>query len=130
MHELMRILIADDSEILRIRLIDILSEIEGVEVVGQAETVDEVLKAVENLKPDVLILDIQMSDDNGITALEIIKKRENPPIVIMFTNYPYLQYRKKCLDLGADFFFYKAVEFSKLINLINKLVESSQAKKE
>ena len=122
----MRLFIVDDSEALRTRLIEIITEIEGIEVVGHTEDATKVIGFVERLKPDVVILDIQMPKGNGIRALDTIKKREKSPIVIMFTNYPYLQYRKRCMDLGADYFFYKAIEFEGLISLLNDLVRSAQ----
>lgn len=60
---------------------------------------------------------------DGISALNIIKKELNiDPIVIMFTNYPYLQYRKKCLEAGADYFFFKSTEFENLIELMRNMV--------
>ncbi len=119
----MRLLIADDSDFLRSRLVETLSEIGGTEIVGQVGSCDEVLGAVEELNPDVVILDIRMPGDNGLSALETIKKRDKPPIVIMFTNFPHLQYRKRSLELGADYFFYKALEFEKLIGLIKDLMK-------
>ena len=125
----MRLFIADDSQILLNRLSSILSEIEEVRIVGQAENSIEAVKAVKNLKPDVVILDIRLPGKHGIFALEEIKKIENPPIVIMFTNFPYLQYRKKCMNAGADFFFYKAVEFESLVNTIKKLIKANQHRK-
>ncbi len=119
----MRIFIADDSEILRSRLVSILSEIEGLTVVGQAENSTEAIKAIEKLDPDVVIMDIRMPNGDGISALNIIKKELNiDPIVIMFTNYPYLQYRKKCLEAGADYFFFKSTEFESLIELMRNMV--------
>lgn len=119
----MRLLIVDDSDILRTRLADILSEIRGIKIVGEEESSHRAAEAVERLKPDLVILDIRMPGENGMTVIETIKKRKNPPIVIMFTNYPYLQYRKRCMDLGADFFFYKAIEFQKLIKLIEDFMK-------
>jgi DNA-binding NarL/FixJ family response regulator len=119
----MRLFIADDSEILRSRLCDLLSEIEAIQVVGQAANAVETIEAIEDLKPDIVILDIRMPGGDGMLALEKIKKGTNPPKVIMFTNYPYLQYRKKCLDAGADFFFYKANEFEKLVDLLRELAQ-------
>ena len=98
----MRLFIADDSEILRERLVESISEIENVVIVGQEGDKIRAIEAVEKLRPDLVIMDIKMPGGNGITALETLKKKENPPIVIMFTNYPYLQYRKKCMDAGAD----------------------------
>jgi DNA-binding NarL/FixJ family response regulator len=117
----MRLLIADDSEILRSRLCELLSEIEGVTIVGQARDCPSCVEAVQYLKPDVVILDVRIPGGDGILALEAIKKAESPPKVIMFTNYPYLQYRKKCLDVGADFFFYKANDFEQLVEVVKGL---------
>jgi len=124
----LRLFIGDDSEILRERLIDILSDIEGVEIIGQAGDVESVLRSIKQLEPDLVILDIQIPGGNGIVALENIKKRARPPIVIMFTNYPYLQYRKKCIELGADFFFYKSTEFEKLIKVVRKAIQAISSK--
>jgi len=126
----MRLFIADDSEVLRERLVDILSEIEGIEIVGQEGDAIKVIAAIERLHPDLVILDIQMPGGNGISILETLKKMENPPKVIMFTNYPYLQYRRRCLEAGADFFFYKATEFEKLVDVIRKLAKTHRQKKE
>jgi DNA-binding NarL/FixJ family response regulator len=120
----MRLFVADDTEFLRGRLVEALSEIEGVEIVGQEGDAANTIKAVGRLKPDLVILDIRMPGGNGIVALEKIKNIEDPPIVIMFTNYPYLQYRKRCLDAGADFFFYKSMEFEKLIDVIKKFAKT------
>ena len=116
----MRLFIADDSEILRERLVEILSEIESVEIVGQKGDTVKAIEAIERLKPDLVILDIQMPGGNGIMVLEKLKKMEAPPVVIMFTNFPYLQYRKRCFDSGADYFFYKSTEFEKLIDVIRE----------
>ena len=118
----MRLFIADDSEVLRSRLKEILLDIEEVDIVGMSGNSSEVIESIKALKPDIVILDIRMPGDNGISLLETIKKEKNSPIVIMFTNYPYLQYRKKCMDLGADHFFYKAIEFEKLVVLIKNMV--------
>ena len=117
----MRLIVADDSDVLRSSLIDNVSEIERIEVLGEAKSSEEVIKSVKELRPDVVILDIRLEKGNSFSALEEIKKIKDPPLVIMFTNYPYLQYRKKCLDAGADFFFYKAVDFKKLIDLLRDL---------
>ena len=116
----MRLFIADDSEILRERLVEILSEIESVEIVGQKGDTIKAIEAIERLKPDLVILDIQMPGGNGIRVLEKLKKMEAPPVVFMFTNFTYLQYRKRCFDSGADYFFYKSTEFEKLIDVIRE----------
>ena len=122
----MRVLVADDSRILRSRLVDMLSEVEGVDIVGEAGDTREAREALELLKPDVVILDIRMPGEDGMVVLEAIKKAgRKSPLVIIFTNFPYLQYRKRCLDAGADFFFYKALEFEKMLDLIRRLSRKS-----
>ena len=118
----MRVFIADDSDILRSHLKEILSEFKEIEIVGQAGQAQEALESIRKLSPEVAILDIRFSDGSGIDVLEIIKKENFPTKVIIFTNFPYLQYRKKCFDAGADFFFYKAIEFEKLITTLEKLI--------
>ena len=120
----MRLFIADDSEILRVRLIDMLSEIEGIEIIGQAQESLDAIKSIQELNPHVVILDIRMPRINGIKVLEAIKKDDESPTVIIFTNYLYPQYRKKCMDLGADFFFDKSTEFEKLFDTVKYLVHN------
>jgi len=118
----MRIVIADDSDILRSRMVEILSEVEGIQIVAEAKDTKQAIETVKTKHPDIVIIDIRMPGDDGIFAVETIKKnKKNGPKIIVFTNYPYLQYRKKCMDAGADYFFYKALEFEKLIVLIKDL---------
>jgi len=120
----MRVIIADDSEILRSRLVEILAEIEGIEIVAEAKDTKEAIETSRTHHPDVIIMDIRMPGEDGIVAIEAIKKgKRNKPKIIVFTNYPYLQYRKRCVEAGADFFFYKALEFEKLVALIKELTQ-------
>ncbi len=120
-----KVLIADDSKMLRSRLVEMLSEIKGIEVVGEAEDCPGTIEAVGRLKPDIVIQDIVMPAGNGISVLEMIKKSKLPPKVIMFTNYPYPEYRKKCMNAGADFFFSKSTEFENLIEVLKQFVQDS-----
>jgi len=118
----MRMFIVDDSEVLRSRLVQMLSEIKGIEIVGEAGFVRDAVREIKKLNPDIAILDMKMADGNGIDILTAIKKDKMTTRVIIFTNYPYLQYRKRCLDAGADFFFYKATELGKLMDLLKGLL--------
>lgn len=118
----MKVLIADDSAIVRERIVTVLSDLEEVEIIGEAQNADETVELVHKLKPDVVILDIRMPD-NGISVLPKIKDIKNAPIVIMFTNYPYEQYRKKCMKAGAEYFFDKSIGIKEIIKILNQLVQ-------
>ena len=122
----MRVFIADDSQIMRERLKEMLSETPGVEIIGEAGQGGEAIRDIIESKPDVVILDIRMPGGNGIDVLQAIKKGDPAPTVIMLTNYPYPQYRKKCMGLGADYFFDKYSEFERLMEMIEQLNRDSQ----
>jgi DNA-binding NarL/FixJ family response regulator len=123
----MRVLIVDDSAVVRERLTTLLSEVETVEVVGHAETVHEATTSLHRLNPDAVILDIRLADGSGIDVLTYIQQHRPTLKVIMLTNYPYPQYRQKCLEAGADFFFDKSTEFDQVAQVFRSWVERSPA---
>ena len=118
----MKILIADDSKMIRERIIAMISVIAGVEIVGQAENSGEAIVFIEVLKPDVVILDIRMPGGGGIEVLKKIKQKKIEIVKIILTNYPNSQYKKKCFELGADYFFNKSTEFNKITGVLSNLI--------
>ena len=124
----MKVFIVDDSEVMRERIIGMFSEIPEIEIVGQAQNAEDAIKHIRNLKPDVAIIDIRMPGGNGIEVLKNTRKNKPAPLKIMLTNYPYPQYRKKCMDAGADYFFNKSSEFEKVIEVLKKLIRKSNIK--
>jgi len=100
-----------------------LSEIEGLEIIGVAQDGIEARDRILELKPDVLTLDIRMPLRSGIDVLRDIKKSAPTTKIIILTNYPYPQYRKKCMEEGADFFFDKSTEFEKVTEVIEQLLQ-------
>lgn len=122
----MKIVLADDSKILRQRIISLLEEIEGVQVVAKAENSHQAVQYVEDLKPDLIILDIRMPDGGGLEALKVLKDKNISIIKMIFTNYPIEQYRKKCMELGADYFFDKSTDFEKMVDVVKKLIKKKK----
>jgi len=120
----MKVFIADDSPVLRERLNSMLSELPGIKVIGQTGNVLEAIQSIQALHPDAVILDICMSGGSGIDVLENIKTSSGPPVVIMLTNYSDPQYRKKCMALGAEYFFDKSAEFKKARKVCEQLARS------
>ncbi len=121
----LRILIADDSDLVRRRLVDMLEEIENLEIVGQACQGCQAIAMIRELKPDVVILDIRMPERNGIEVLHDMEKESSRPIVIMLTNYPYEQYQKTCMEAGSNYFFDKSSEFEKVPEVCRRLILES-----
>jgi DNA-binding NarL/FixJ family response regulator len=121
----MRVLIADDSQALVQRLTSRLMEVTGVEIVGHAGNVRDALREIRKAKPDVVILDICMPGGSGIDVLESLQKDQSPPLVIVLSNYSDRQYRRKCLQSGACFFFDKSSEFHKVAEVLRSLMEAA-----
>ena len=121
----MRVLIADDSEIIVQRLMALLAHVRGVEIVDHVGTVGETSEAVRRLRPDAVILDMQMPGGSGIDVLEGMKKDQLISTVIVLTNHPSAPYRKKCLQVGAKFFLDKSNEFEKVGEVLQGLISDA-----
>jgi DNA-binding NarL/FixJ family response regulator len=109
-----KVLIADDSVLVRRHLVALLSSLDGIEVVGEAEDVDCAIESVRRLRPQAVVLDIAMPGGNGIHVLRQIKREFPETKVIMLTNNANAFYRNTCLKAGASFFFDKSSEFEKV----------------
>jgi DNA-binding NarL/FixJ family response regulator len=120
----MRVLIVDDSKIVCMGLQQMLVSIADVEIVEPAHTAQDAIASIAESNPDVVILDIRMPGLNGIDVLKDIREKKLPSRVIMLTNYPYPQYRKKCEELGADYFFDKVTEIEEIPRAIEALAKN------
>ena len=113
-----QVLIVDDSEQIRERLAALLAESAEIQIVGQAGNSHQALKAIERLKPDIVVLDIRLPGSSGIEVLKQIKAQHPQTQVIMLTNYDHAMYRQQCQNLGADHFLNKTREFEKIVATI------------
>jgi DNA-binding NarL/FixJ family response regulator len=126
---LKKVFIADDSPIVRERLVSLLSELPGVDVVGEAETAFDAIQSIRRLRPAVVILDISMPGGSGIQVLETIRKEKPAPLIIMLTNFTHEPYRQRCFKLGADYFFDKSSEFEKVKEILENLAPAGGVKR-
>ena len=83
----LRILLADDHPVVRAGLVAILGTQPDFEVVGEAATGREVLERVAALRPDVLLLDLEMPESDGVTVLERLREAASPTRTIVFTVF-------------------------------------------
>lgn len=123
--KVLRVVIADDSNVIRCRLARKISRLRGVIVARESDDVSTTLDAVRSANPNAVVLDIQMPGGSGIDVLAEIKKERPDCIVIMLTNHALPPLKKKCLELGADYFFDKTTEFEKVSDVLKQLSLSS-----
>ncbi len=120
------VLLIDDSPIVRERIVSLLADIPGVEVIGEVDSAEKAITAIPKLNPSAIILDISMPGGSGFTVLEALQNVESAPLIIVLTNFAYDIYRKKCLKLGADYFFDKSTEFEELRGVLEKLPQTDK----
>ena len=121
----MKALIVDDTRLARQELQFLLKNQKGVEVIGEAENADEAKKLIEELKPDLVFLDIQMPDKDGFELLEMLD--EVPQIV--FTT-AYSEYAIKAFDYNALDYLKKPITEDRLTLALKRVIENLEKKEE
>ena len=119
----LRVVLVEDSPIIRARLAETLSEIPNLEIVGQAESEADALSLLDGGGWDAVVLDLQLRQGTGLGVLRKLKQGGRPSHakVIVFTNYAFPQYRERSISFGADFFFDKAREFHRVRDVLADL---------
>ncbi len=118
---MIRVLLADDHEMVREGLRRVLEADSSLEVVGEAENGTDALARAKELRPDVVALDVVMP---GRDSLEIIGelKRFDPQVrILMLSGYLENQYALRCLRAGADGYLTKIKASRELIGAIRKI---------
>lgn len=116
------VFLVDDSRLITERLSALLTTVEGVQIVGVARTTSAAIRGIRHLVPDLVILDFQMPDGNGLEVLKAVKQGHSSPLVMMLTNFNYPQYRAECMQWGANYFFDKSQDFERLIETCRQLI--------
>jgi two-component system, OmpR family, response regulator len=116
----LRVVIVEDSAIIRARLAEALAEIPNVEIVGHAETEADAVALLRRGGWDAAVLDLQLKQGTGLGVLKTVGQHTRPDRtkIIVFTNYAFPQYRERSMLLGADFFFDKAREFHRISEVL------------
>lgn len=115
MREL-RVVVVDDSVLIREYLKRALSRIRGCNLVGMACDGDEGLVMIRMLHPKVVLLDVSMPLKSGIEVLKELRQENTKVIVIMFTADCTPGLKEKCLQAGANYFVSKT-EFKQLVDI-------------
>jgi response regulator NasT len=115
-----RVLVAEDEALIRLDLKEMLEE-EGYDVVGEASNGEEAVKLAEELKPDLVILDVKMPVLDGISAAERIVASRIAPVV-MLTAFSQRELVERAVDAGAMAYLVKPFAKSDLLPTIEVAV--------
>lgn len=118
-----RIVIADDHELIRQGIKKIIRSSRDLRVVGEASNVADAVALVEQLSPDLLVLDISLPGHEGLEGLNEIRKRFPTLNIVMLSMYPEERYAVLALKAGAGAYITKAMAAEELVKAIRKVVD-------
>ncbi len=121
--EKIKVMIVDDHSLIREGLKQLLEFDGSIEIVAEATNGIECLEKLNIYEPDVLLLDINMPEKNGIEVLREMKANNSPVKVLILTVHNELEYLMNAVDIGVDGYILKDSEFVELKRAINAVLE-------
>ena len=112
---MIRVLIADDQELVRTGFRVILEAEGDIQVVAEAENGKEAVRQAALAKPEVALMDIRMPELDGLAATEQILRQQDPPTIVVLTTFDQNEYIYRALRAGAAGFLLKDAPSSRLI---------------
>ena len=116
-------LVIDDERLARITLIRELNRFNEIEVIGEASNIQNGIEAINKLNPDILFLDIQLSDGDGFDLLEKVEYKGKIVFVTAFNEYA-----TRAFEINALDYLTKPVSKDKIEHVLNKLSDNNQYK--
>lgn len=117
----MKVLLVEDSILIRNTLIEILNNSSDLTVNGIAATQNSAIGLLDKQEFDMLLVDIELAEGNGFEVIRHTLKENysfKPPVLIMLTNHTSPQYRRIAKELGVHYFFDKSMDFDLAIETI------------
>ena len=118
--EPIRVIVADDQELVRTGFCVILEATDGITVVAEAANGTEAVRAAAEHQPDVILMDVRMPEMDGLEATRLITggDRDGPPRVVMLTTFDFDDYVYEALRSGASGFLLKDAPRHDLISAV------------
>jgi len=122
----LRILLIEDSAVLRRMLMEYLTSFSFIEAVDWADTESMAVRLAAAGDYHVVIVDLQLRQGNGINVLRAMQKARLSGIRIVYTNHAQVpMYRRQCAEAGADYFFDKSLELEQVFRVIEDYAMSA-----
>lgn len=124
---LLKVVLIEDSWLVRQSLGAILDEMAGVKVVGGAEDESSALELLQREQPDLAIVDLQLRAGSGIGVLQALSRqpdRFGHPRAVVFSSHGQSVIRERCLALGVERFFEKANQLEDLLAYVRQAIQS------
>lgn len=122
---MIKTILVDDERLAREELKKLLETFKEIEIIGEAANADEALERIEELRPDLVFLDIQMP---GKTGFDLLEDLIDVPYVIFATAYD--EYALKAFEVNALDYLVKPIENERLRNAVEKAIESIRSKQD
>ncbi len=116
-----RVLIVEDSSVIRLRLRRSLAEIPGLEITGERDDVEGALQFIRRYRPEVIVLDMNLRQGSGYLVLRRMQEEELPGTAVVLTSEP--AYRELCFEAGAHRFFDKSKDFLQFLKAMSELCQ-------
>ncbi|NOX64571.1 MAG: response regulator transcription factor [Chlorobi bacterium] len=121
-----KVLLVDDHKMVREGIKSVINAHDDMTVIGEASNGEEAIKKVEELKPHVVVMDINMPGINGIEAAKKIKELREEIRILMLTMIDNEKFIIDAISSGADGYLYKDADISELLKAIRKLAEGEE----
>ena len=122
----MNTLIVESSVQIIERLAEMLLETGNVKILHLADSYDEGVKLFNEKKPDIVLLDMRLPENNSVKLLKEVKEKKPDTTVIALTIYTDDNFQQECKSHGADHIFDKYLEFEKIPILIDQLKKQAK----
>lgn len=117
----LKTLIVDDHAAVRNALRGLIEEEPGMEWVGEAANGILAMQAVHTLKPDLMLLDINMPERNGLEVLRLLRQEKNDVQIVILSNHTDIHYVDAAIRLGANAFVGKDSGFEVLLQAVQTI---------
>lgn len=120
---MINVMLADDHVLIREGIKQLLEFDGSMKVIAEASDGIECLEKLKNVKPDILLLDINMPNMNGIDVLKELKEKNDPLKVLILTVHSEVEYLVKAVDIGANGYILKDSGSTELKQAINAVID-------